>query len=183
MAAASQGFEQAQSFSSPQEEALLNIMRTADSLHRAMQQRLRPSGLTITQYNVLRILRAAPPTGLTCSAIGRMMITPEPDITRLLGRLKKQKLLCQKRDTRDRRIVWTQVTPLGLEELSKLDNVVEQTPRELLQELTQEELRSLTKLLKKSQGFKTGEERMEIQRSVTGKPPLPRSTLPLPRPE
>jgi len=183
MAATSQGSEQAQSFSSPHEEGLLSLMRTADCVHRAMQRRLKPSGLTLTQYNVLRILRAARPSGLTCSAVGRMMITPEPDITRLLGRLKTQKLLCQQRDVRDRRIVWTHITPLGLEELTKLDHVVEQAPRELLQELTSEELHSFIKLLKKVQGCATGEKRSAIQRPVSGRRPLPRSTLPPPRHE
>jgi DNA-binding MarR family transcriptional regulator len=113
MAADSKGSEQASGFSSPQEEALLNLMRSADCLHRAMQQRLKPSGLTLTQYNVLRILRGSQSSGLTCSAIGRMMITPEPDITRLLGRLKSQKFLSQQRDLKDRRVVWTHITALG----------------------------------------------------------------------
>jgi hypothetical protein len=44
--------------------------------------------LTSTQYNVLRILRGAQPQGLACAAIGSRMITAEPDITRLLARLK-----------------------------------------------------------------------------------------------
>ena len=61
------------------------------------------------------------------------MITPEPDITRLLARLKAQALLSQQRDLHDRRVVWSQITDLGLEVLLKLDGIVEQAPRELLQ--------------------------------------------------
>jgi DNA-binding MarR family transcriptional regulator len=183
MAASSQGSEQAHSFSSPQEEALLNLMRSADCLHRAMQQRLKPSGLTMTQYNVLRILRGAQPAGLTCSAIGRMMITPEPDITRLLGRLKAQKFLRQRRDLHDRRVVWTHITALGLQLLATMDDVVQQAPRELLQELTREELQVLTQLLKKAGCCGTGGNLTSSEFPVTGKPPLPRSTLPVPRPE
>lgn len=183
MAASSQGSEQAPSFSSPYEEALLNLMRSADCLHRAMQQRLKPSGLTLTQYNVLRILRAARPAGLTCSSIGRMMITPEPDITRLLARLKAQALLSQERDLHDRRVVWSHITDLGLELLGKLDGLVEQGPRELLQELTREDLHSLTRLLKKARCCATGGNRASPQPSASGKLPSPRSTLLPPRPE
>ena len=182
MATYSQGVEQAPSFSSPQEEALLNLMRSADCLHRAMQLRLKPSGLTMTQFNVLRILRGARPAGLTCSAIGRRMITPEPDITRLLSRLKAQKFLRQQRDLHDRRVVWTHITPQGLEVLAKLDRVVEQGPRELLGRLNREELHTLTSLLQKARSCGDS----EITGSdlpVTGKPPSPRSTLPPPRPE
>src|ERR1700760_2418861 len=71
-------------FSSPQEEALLTLFRTADALEHELQQRLKSYGITSPQYNVLRILRAATgsegtkPQGLMCSAIGRLMITPEP---------------------------------------------------------------------------------------------------------
>jgi DNA-binding MarR family transcriptional regulator len=183
MAANSQGSEQAHSFSSPQEEALLNLMRSADCLHRAMQQRLKPSGLTMTQYNVLRILRGAQPAGLTCSAIGRRMVTPEPDITRLLARLKAQKLLRQRRDLQDRRVVWTHITTQGVEVLEKLDDIVEQAPRELLKELTQEELHILTGLLKKARCCGSGGNLDGSELPVTGKPPLPRSTLLPPRPE
>ena len=75
-------------FSSQEEEALLNLLRTSDCLQRAFHCKTRNWGLTSTQYNVLRILRGAQPRGLTCSAIGGRMITADPDITRLLARLK-----------------------------------------------------------------------------------------------
>src|SRR5258708_7862297 len=114
MAASIQGQEQALNFSSPQEEALLNVLRSADCLHRAFQHRLKPFRLTPTQYNPLRVLRGAHPKGLTCSAIGNMMTTPEPDITRLLARLKAQKLLSQQRDRHDRRVLWTYLSAQGL---------------------------------------------------------------------
>jgi DNA-binding MarR family transcriptional regulator len=183
MAAAKQGSEQAYRFSSPHEEVLINLMRSADCLHRAFQQRLKPSGLTATQYNVLRILRSAHPSGLTCSAIGRMMITPEPDITRLLGRLKAQKFVCQQRDTRDRRIAWTYITAEGLHVLKKLDGIVDKAPRELLKELSSEELHDLKRLLAKARCCGGDSSVTGAAASVTGKPPLPRSSLLHPRPE
>src|ERR1700733_8880988 len=89
---------QASPFSSVEEEAILNVIRTSDCLQRAFQHRIREWGLTQTQYNVLRILRGAQPEGLTCAAIGERMIGMEPDITRLLGRLKRLKLIRQHRD-------------------------------------------------------------------------------------
>ena len=149
MASPSAGHEQALSFSSPQEEALLNILRSADCLHRAFQRQLKPFGLTATQYNVLRILRGAHPDGLTCSSIGRMMITPEPDITRVLSRLKTHKLLRQQRDRHDRRVVWTHLSAEGLEVLARLDGVVDQAPKELLRALSCQEVGELIRLLTK----------------------------------
>jgi len=147
MAALKHEIVQERPFSSPEEEALLNLMRTSDFLHRAFHCKTRKWGVTSTQYNVLRILRGAQPRGLTCAAIGSRMVTADPDITRLLARLKGLKLVRQQRDRHDRRIVWTQISEAGLELLRAMDPVIEQVPRELLGHLSQTELTELIRLL------------------------------------
>jgi DNA-binding MarR family transcriptional regulator len=134
-------------FSSVEEEAILNLMRTADCVQRAFQQRIRGTGLTSTQYNVLRILSGAQPDGLTCAAIGARMIAMEPDITRLLARLKRLKLICQHRDRRDRRVVWTRISGAGLELLRTLDPVIQRIPVELLGHFNRAELAEIIRLL------------------------------------
>ena len=147
MAALKHEIAQERPFSSIEEEALLNVMRTADCLHRTFQRRTRDWGITSTQYNVLRILRGSHPQGLTCSAIGDRMITAEPDITRLLARMKALKLIKQQRDKRDRRVVWTQISAAGLELLGKMDPEVTRAPKELLGHMDREEVVELTRLL------------------------------------
>jgi DNA-binding MarR family transcriptional regulator len=134
-------------FTSPEQEALLNILRTADLLQRQAQLRTRGSGITATQYNVLRILRGAQPHGLPCAAIGDRMIAAEPDITRLLNRLKGLKLIRQRRDTRDRRVVITHISEAGLNLLSQMDPVVDRIPQELLGHLSASEINELIRLL------------------------------------
>lgn len=134
-------------FSSLEEEALLNIMRTSDCLHRAFQRETREWGITSTQYNVLRILRGAGPQGLTCAAIGSRMITAEPDITRLLSRLKTLRLIRQHRDRNDRRQVWTQISEAGLELLKSMDPVIDRVPRQLLGHMSRAELTEFIRLL------------------------------------
>lgn len=134
-------------FSSVEEEALLNLLRTADCLQREFQHRTRDWGITSTQYNVLRILRGAQPNGLTCSAIGGRMITAEPDITRLLARLKALKLVRQHRDRNDRRVVWTRISETGLELLRKMDPVILAVPKALLGHLDGAQLGELICLL------------------------------------
>lgn len=134
-------------FSSPEEEAVLNLLRTADCLQRVLQRKIRTWGITSTQYNVLRILRGSEPRGLTCSAIGDRMITAEPDITRLLRRLRTLKLIRQRRDQRDRRVVWTQISPAGLALLAETDSMIEKLPRDLLGHLGESRLATLVHLL------------------------------------
>jgi DNA-binding MarR family transcriptional regulator len=147
MAPLKQEIAQQRPFSSTEEEALLNLMRTADCLQRTIQRRTRHWGITSTQYNVLRILRGAGSQGLTCSAIGERMITAEPDITRLLARMKVLKLIKQQRDKRDRRVVWTQISSSGLDLLGKMDDEVTRMPKELLGHLNQKELVEFIRLL------------------------------------
>lgn len=134
-------------FSSDEEEALLNLMRTSDCVQRVFQRRTRDWGVTSTQYNVLRILRGAGTKGLTCSAIGDRMITAEPDITRLLARLKAMKLIRQQRDKHDRRVVWTHISAAGLELLGSMDAEITQIPRDLLGHLDRKDLSDLIRLL------------------------------------
>jgi DNA-binding MarR family transcriptional regulator len=134
-------------FSSVEEEALLNLLRTSDCMHRAFHLKTRGWGITSTQYNVLRILRGAQPHGLTCSAIGTRMITAEPDITRLLSRLKALKFVRQQRDRHDRRVVWTQISQAGLELLKEMDPVIQQLPIDLIGHLDKAELAELIRLL------------------------------------
>ena len=137
-------------FSSPEEEALLNLLRTSDSLQRAFHLKTRDWGITSTQYNVLRILRGAHPNGLTCTAIGSRMITAEPDITRLLARLKALKLIRQQRDTHDRRVLWTHICAAGLDLLRKMDPVTLQLPKDLLGQLSPAELSEMIRLLERA---------------------------------
>jgi len=134
-------------FSSKEEEALLNLIRTSDCLHRAMQRRTKEWGVTTTQYNVLRILRGAQPHGLTCAAIGSRMLTAEPDITRLLGRLQKLKLIKQARDKHDRRVVWTRIAMQGLKLLLAMDPAVETAPKEFLGHMDKTDVAELIRLL------------------------------------
>jgi DNA-binding MarR family transcriptional regulator len=144
--------KQERAFHSLEEQALLNLLRTADFLDRALEHKIRPFGITSTQYNVLRILRGAHPQGLTCSAIGDRMITAEPDVTRLLSRLRNLKFVRQHRDRNDRRVLWTQISPQGLKLLGEMDPMIEQGPIELLGHLQREDLERLIALLEAARG-------------------------------
>jgi len=145
-----QEIAQQKPFVSTAEEALLNLMRTADAAQREFHLLIKPWGITSTQYNVLRILRGSHPQGLTCSAIGSRMITVDPDITRLLARLKAMKLVRQERDKNDRRMVWNHIAPAGLKLLEQMDPVIAHFPDEFFARLNENEKNVLIQLLEKS---------------------------------
>jgi DNA-binding MarR family transcriptional regulator len=139
--------KQGQPFSTLEEEALLNLIRTSDCLQRVFQHKTRDWGLTSTQYNVLRILRGARPHGLPCAAIGDRLIAAEPDITRLLSRLKALKFIRQHRDSHDRRIVMTHITDAGLKLLHEMDPLIRQLPNGLLGHMSAAHLTEMIGLL------------------------------------
>jgi DNA-binding MarR family transcriptional regulator len=130
-----------------EEQVFVGVMRTADALTRNAGSVLKPSGLSATQYNVLRILRGAGPEGLACSEVGCRMISRDPDITRLLDRLEARGLISRTRGEKDRRVVKTYITKEGLRILAELDGPVQELHRRQLRHMPPEKLRQLSRLL------------------------------------
>jgi DNA-binding MarR family transcriptional regulator len=139
--------KQRRPFRSLEEEVALELARTNDALGRGFEELLKPVGLTVTQYNVLRILRGAGDAGLSCGEIGGRMITRDPDLTRLLDRLEKRGLVTRARDGEDRRVVTSRITNDGLQVMADLDEPVMAAHRKGLGHLGEEELRALADLL------------------------------------
>ncbi len=134
---------------SVEEAVFLELFRTTEMLSRGVIHVLKAEDLSTTQYNVLRILRGAP-EGLTCGEIGSRMITRDPDITRLLDRLEKRRLVARCRETKDRRMVLTRITPDGLKLLARLDEPVQEAHRKQLGHLGRQRLRELMELLQEA---------------------------------
>ena len=137
-------------FASTEEEASLNILRTAALLEHAVAERLRPHGLTMTQYNVLRILRGAGDEGLCRNEVGDRMLKAVPDVTRLLDRLVDAGLVVRDRNEDDRRFVTARITGKGLDKLALLDEPVTRMHQELLGHMKKGDLRKLVELLERS---------------------------------
>lgn len=112
---------QTRPFALIEEEATLNIIRTAEVLQRFITDFLRPFDLSPVQYNVLRILRGAAGDGATCSQIGERLLTRDPDITRLLDRMEARGLIARERSSEDRRVVITRISKTGLTLVDSID--------------------------------------------------------------
>lgn len=126
---------------------MLNVLRTSDVMTQLLTDLLKPSGLSTTQYNVLRILRGASGKGVCCREIGERLITRDPDVTRLIDRLEKRNLLLRTRDKEDRRFVTIQLTPGGLELVNQLDEPIEKWNRKLMRNISRGDTKVLIELL------------------------------------
>ena len=129
-----------------EERVFQRLLLAADHLLRGELEVLRLVELTFAQYNVLRILRAAHPERLSCTAIAERMISRDSDVTRLLDRLSARAFVVRGRESWDRRVVTAAITDAGLQLLRRLDGPVDRIHRQQLAHLTTEELETLDRL-------------------------------------
>jgi DNA-binding MarR family transcriptional regulator len=134
-------------FKSLEEEALLSIARTAAVIEHAAAEAFRPFELTITQYNVLRILRGAGAEGLCRNEVGERLVTKVPDVTRLLDRMETAGLILRQRGGQDRRYVATRITEKGLKLLEKIDRELPAMHGRQLGHVSQKRLKELVSIL------------------------------------
>ena len=122
-------------------------MRTADLLRRQMTALVEPFGITVQQFNVLRILRGGGPDGLPTLEVGSRMVEETPGITRLLDRLEAKGFVRRQRCPKDRRQHLCWITPQGLDLLASLDGPVVKHSDEVLKGLRRAEQAVLVRLL------------------------------------
>ena len=119
--------KQTKPFDHPADEALVALLRTASLVRRAIARRVEPYGISVAQYNVLRILRGAGPEGLPTLGLRDRLIEEAPGITRLVDKLEESGHVARRRATTDRRIVHCVITDQGLRLLSAMDPLVRET--------------------------------------------------------
>lgn len=144
-----QEIKQNKPFRSPQHEALLSILRTADHLKRRTQHFLEAVDLTEQQYNVLRILRGAGESGLPTLAIAERLIEHTPGITRLVDRLEAKALVRRERPDCDRRQVYCFLTPSGQQLLASLDAPMDNRTTQAFAQVPAREIQTLIQILEK----------------------------------
>jgi len=130
-----------------EKRVFVSLLQTADTLGQEAEQLLKAAGLTGAQYNVLRILRGAEPSGLACRAIGERMISHDPDMTRLLDRMEKRGLITRERQSDDRRVVKTRITAQGLGLLKTFDQPVHDLHKRQFRHMSATRLKILYDLL------------------------------------
>lgn len=130
-----------------QVDVFLALITTAERFERQVVELLKVAGLSLSQYNILRILRGAGEAGLACGQVGGRLVRHDPDVTRLMDRLEKRGFIERAREPQDRRIVRTRITPGGLELLATLDAPVDDLHERQLGHMSERRLGELKTLL------------------------------------
>lgn len=139
-------------FESLDQEVSLNIFVAAYFLRSKHEELMNRYGLTMPQYNVLRILNGVYPDGHPrCDIISRM-IEPAPDVTRIIDRLMKEKLVERFHSDSDKRLSMTRITEKGIKLLEKVYPEVQALGSYISSTLSNTEKKTLSDLLEKIYG-------------------------------
>jgi DNA-binding MarR family transcriptional regulator len=100
-------------------DALLQLLRTADAIWNASRLFFQKWDLSPSQFNVLNLLELHP-EGLSQSDLGRELITHRSNVTGLVDRLEKRRLVERKETAGDRRAYRVVLTRAGSGLLKKV---------------------------------------------------------------
>jgi DNA-binding MarR family transcriptional regulator len=135
-------------FESPEQEVALGIVRTSDQLQIRFARLFREYGLTLSQYDVLRILRGEGKPLPILEVAGRTT-TVVPGITGLIDRLEQAGFVNRLRCAKDRRVIHVALTDRGTKTLADLDEPLRALRRKLMEHLSQGNMKDLIRLLEK----------------------------------
>jgi DNA-binding MarR family transcriptional regulator len=136
-------------FDNPVHEAMLNVIVAANYIRECDDRVIESFGITLPQYNVLRILRGVHPDGHPRCDIAARMLDRAPDVTRLIDRLEEKKLVERDRSSRDRRHSITRITKRGLQLLEEMDAPMGETIAMLQRRLGAKDAKELSRLCEK----------------------------------
>ena len=138
-------------FKSPLEKAVVNIIYTSNWLNSKEASSLKPFGVTLQQYNILRILRGQHPNPATITLLTERMLDKMSNASRLVDKLQAKGLVDRKTCPSDRRQANVLINDAGLSRLLEMDRVM-MASNDNLGNITDQELEQLSNLLDKLRG-------------------------------
>lgn len=137
-------------FKSPHLKAVINVKYTSNFILTVSTKFMEQFGLSMPQFNILRILRGAGEE-LAVSVVKERMIEKSPNTTRLMDKLIDKELICRRRCKDDRRIVFVKISAKGEKLLTQIDKAMD-TDHLFPVNLSDEEALLLSDLLDKMRG-------------------------------
>ena len=132
-------------FRSEQSKLIVNLIYTYNQLKSRIATVLKNEGVTMQQYNVLRIVKGAGKEGITTSEIRERMLDKMSDASRLVDRLETMGLLLKQRDRDDRRVLHVCLTDKGQDLVHRL--MKQDTIDQLASGVKEESAQQLNELL------------------------------------
>ena len=128
---------------------IIGLMQSGNMAHDQINTLLQSYGLTLQQFNVLRILRGRNGSAACLESITNDMIQRMSNTSRLVDRLMVKALVDRKVCEKNRRKVDIFITDKGLKLLAEIDPVLDARELEITSCLTSQEKEQLFQLLEK----------------------------------
>jgi len=135
-------------------EAVMNTMRTADILFDRIGRLLRPLGVSAAGGLVLGVLRDH--GRMSPSELGDHLIVTRATVTGLLDSLERRGFVRRTANPADRRSLFVEITPPGLDVLQALRTLVHRHEKAWMSVLSDDELRTYIGLLHRIQDSPAG---------------------------
>ena len=136
------------SFANNKFRLITNLIFTSNWFQHNYMTILKPHGVSIQQYNVLRILKGAN-DWMTMHDLKSRMIDKTPNATRLSDKLLDKGYVERKRSDEDRRVVYLKISEKGLEFVAALDKLDYSDQMSFMDKITEEEAETFSKILDK----------------------------------
>ncbi|RKS43359.1 DNA-binding MarR family transcriptional regulator [Gillisia mitskevichiae] len=133
----------------PSRKLLLSILHTTNLINDKISETLKPFDISISQFNVLRILRGQKGKPANLSTIQERMISKMSNTTRLVDKLIVKEYVERSICQMNRRKVEINITSKGLEVLKVIDPLIDKTEELITNQLSPSEVESITTNLQK----------------------------------
>lgn len=130
-------------------KAVINLMLTGNYVVENINSFLKVYDLTVQQFNILRILRGQDGLPINLYELQDHMIHKMSNTTRLVEKLRKKELLERKVCESNRRKIEILITDKGLGLLAGIDQSLIDFEKNLVHQLSREEIIKLLELLNK----------------------------------
>lgn len=130
-------------------DVVVGLMRSGNLAYDQIHSMLQPFGLTLQQFNVLRILRGRNGSAACLESVTNDMIQRMSNTSRLVDRLIEKGLARREICAQNRRKVDIFITPKGKTLLQDIDPVLDATEEEITSSLSKKEMEHLLLLLTK----------------------------------
>lgn len=142
-----EAIQQKRPFRNNYQMALVNLIYTHNWVTDQLRQHLKPYGVTMKQYNVLRILKGTEEP-ITTSTIRERLLDKMSDASRMVERMHQRGLVVRNTCPTDKRLVDVTLSVKGTELLQNMKGI-EQSMDAIFDKLDKEEAEVLSKLLDK----------------------------------
>ena len=132
-------------------ELVVQSMRSSQIITAELTCALHPHGLTIQQFNVLRILRGSNGEAASLQYVTERMIHKMSNTTRIVDKLIEKDLVVRKQCAENRRKIDLFITSQGLSLLDTLDSIIDEKEKEITNGIPTAEINQILATYRKIQ--------------------------------